>query len=374
MDVCNNILETGEKAFHRSSKSKYKNYTPALDLFFQNTFQNGGKLETNIVGTFSTGKNDRDLTDIMNGVEISTYSNPVDIKYRSLIGEITYDKTIFHKTQLSVGFQNKYAYSSNEYFSPTDYFDKLRQNNSYLYGQLLGYLNAKMQYRVGTGVKLFYVRGKNDSRTFFMNQSSVVFSYSPTKELSLSLNSLFVPYLPSLRQLSNVKQQFDDLSVYTGNSELKLSRGFTNRLRASYRKGKFNSDFSLHYNHTTTPFFTRVTYQSSERYFLFQSDNGRYNKQYGAEWKASYKNICNFFSVYGTIGITRYESNVGDNPLHLNSLHWDLSAQMTYKELVLAVFYKKNGKSLMNETETDTGTIRGLPCCGTKANGRFMPR
>lgn len=367
IDVRNNIFETGNNAFHRSSKSKYRDYTPALDLFFQNTFQNGGRLEANVVGTLSTGKNDRDLVDIIDGIEISSYSNPVNKRYWSLIGEVTYDKSIFRKTHLSIGFQNKYAYSSNEYLSPTDYSDKLRQNNSYLYGQISGRLNAKMQYSVGTGVKLFHVKGDNDSRTYFMNQSSIALYYSPAKELSLSLNSHFVPYLPALSQLSSVKQQFDDLSVYTGNNELKLSRGFSNRLRASYHKGKFNSDFSLHYNHTTDPFFTRVTYQPTEGYFLFQSDNGHYNKQYGAEWKANYKNIYNFLSVYGTIGVTRYESNVGDNPLHLNSFHWDLSAQMAYKELVLAVFYRKNGKSLKNETESDTGDNTGITLLWNKS-------
>ncbi len=51
-DVRNNITQSGKNTFHRSSKSLYKQYTPVLDLYFQNTLHNGGKIEANLVGPY----------------------------------------------------------------------------------------------------------------------------------------------------------------------------------------------------------------------------------------------------------------------------------------------------------------------------------
>ena len=370
-DVRSNIIQTGKDAFHRTSKSQYQGYNPAFDLFFQNTLQNGAKIEANVVGTLSMGKNKRDLVDKIKETVISTFSNPVNTRYHSIIGEITYEKSIHPKVYLNTGLQNKYAYTFNEYLSINRYLDKMHQNNTYLYGQLSGRLSNKVQYQVGTGIKLFHVNKGMESKTYLKNQSAVALFYSPFNSLSLSLNSDFSPYLPTLAQLSGAMQRFDNLSVYTGNRELKPSYRFTNRVNLNYRKGRFNSNFSLNYIYTNTPIFTRVTYQSGEKYFLFYPDNGVYNKQYGCEWKINYKNICDIFSIYTTAGWTRYESNIGNNPLHLNSFYWDASAQMSYKDFVLAMFFKKTGKSLYNETVIATGNNAGITLMWNKTNWTF---
>ena len=370
-DIRNTISETGKDAFHRTSKSQYRGYSPALDLFYQSTLRDGGKIEANIVGTLSMGRYRRDLVDRVESVETTTYSNPVNTHYHSLIGEITYDKSIHPKAYLSTGLQNKYAYAFNEYLSINHYLDRLHQNNTYLFAQLSGRFSSKVQYQVGTGIKLFYIRGDRDRKTYLKSQSATALYYAPLNDLSLSLSSNFTPYLPALAQLSQVMQRFDNLSMHTGNSALKPSYSFSNRLNASYHKGLFNANLTLSYIYTADPIFTRVTYQKDKGYFLFQTDNGIYNKQYGAEWKVNYKNICNLLSLYATIGTTRYESNVGNNPLQINSLYWDISAQLFYKAFVLTAFYKKTGRSLHNETVLATGNNAALTLMWNKANWRI---
>ncbi len=362
------IIETDKDPYHRASKSKYRGYVPALDLFYQHQFGDGSKLEANLLGTLSTGRNDRDLVDTRNGAEVAKISNPVESKYKSLIGEVMYQKSLHPKVYLTTGLQNRYAFTTNEYLSPSSYLDQLQQNNTYLYAQISGRLNPKVQYSLGSGLKFFYVESKEKSKKYFKNQSSLGFYYNPNNRLSFSLNSNFIPFLPSLAQLSSVKQRFDRLTVFTGNSELKSSYAFTNRLNMNYRKDKFNTNLALSYNHTTHPLYTRVTYLPEEEYFLFQSDNGLYNRQYGAEWKVNFSNLMNFLSLYTTVGYKRYESNVGNHPLHLNSLYWDISAQVVYKELVFAGYYTKVGKTLYNETEQLSGDNMGLTLMWNKNN------
>gem|GEM_PF-170366 len=174
--------------------------------------------------------------------------------------------------------------------------------------------------------------------------------------------------------VATVQSEVEAVKRYGYNASFLLVRAkdrFTNRVNLNYRRGRFNSNFSLNYIYTNTPIFTRVTYQSGEKYFLFYPDNGVYNKQYGCEWKINYKNICDIFSIYTTAGWTRYESNIGNNPLHLNSFYWDASAQMSYKDFVLAMFFKKTGKSLYNETVIATGNNAGITLMWNKTNWTF---
>ncbi len=152
---------------------------PALDLFYQHQFGDGSKLEANLLGTLSTGRNDRDLVDTRNGAEVAKISNPVESKYKSLIGEVMYQKSLHPKVYLTTGLQNRYAFTTNEYLLPSSYLDKLHQNNTYLYAQISGRLNPKVQYSLGSGLKFFYVESKEKSKKYFKNQSSLGFYTIP---------------------------------------------------------------------------------------------------------------------------------------------------------------------------------------------------
>ncbi len=291
----------------------------------------------------------------------------MNTKYHSIISEVTYEKTINPKLHLNTGLQNKYSYTFNKYLS-NYYLDKMHQNNTYLYGQVSGRFNNKFQYQAGTGIKLFHVNKGAETKTYLKSQGSLALFYIPTNKLSLSLNSNFIPYLPTLAQLSRVTQRFDSISVHTGNPALKPSQQFNNRFNVNYNNGKFTSTISLNYMYTKAPVFTNVTYKPAEKYFLFYPNNGIYNKQYGCEWKTTYRNIYDFLSLYGTVGWNLYKSNVGNNPLHLNSFYWDASAQILYKDFVLAMFYANNGKTLYNETITATGNNAGITLMYNKRN------
>lgn len=355
LDIRNLINETDKQPFRRSSKSQYQSYRPALDLFLMNTFANGSKLEANLVGTLSIGRNERELVDQVNGIQTEVYSNPVKTAYYSIIAELNYAKSLHPKAYLSLGLQNTYAYSANEYLSPSYNLDQLYQNNTYGYGQILGRISQKLQYQIGTGAKLLHIVGRQGSKTYLKSQNSLALSCTPTSRLSLSLNSQLTPHLPTLAQLSEIQQHFDALSVYTGNRTLKPSYEFNNRVDLNYSKAKFTTSISLQYRHVIDPLFTRVSYLPKRDYFLFQTDNGKYNKQYGAELKIRYRSIKDILSLYSTIGVNRYESNVGTNPLQMHSLYWDLSAQLVYNDFVFSAFYRKSGATLLNETITYTG-------------------
>lgn len=366
LDIRSNITQTDREAFHRSSMSQFKGYAPTLDLFYQYAFQNGGRLETNLVGYFWKSKDQRDLEDRANGSIISTYSNPTNSQYYSIIGETSYEQSLHEKVYMAVGLQHKYAHTFNEYLSAGRYLDRMDENNTYVYAQFSGQLSSSVQYQIGSGAKFFYVKKGASTKLYIKNQSALSLVYTPVNGLTLSLNSYFTPFLPTLGQLSNVKERYDELTMHTGNSELKPSYRLTNRLNLNYRQGKFNTNLALSYIYTFDPMFTFATYEPIENYFLFKPVNGKFNQQYGAEWKINYRKLFDFLSLYGTVGYNRYESNVDDKLLHLNSLYWNISAQLFYKDFTLSMYYSATGDRLYSETISGTGNSAGITLAWSK--------
>ena len=366
-DIRSEMTETGKTPYTRRSLSRYKGYVPALDAYYKHTFKNGGFMETNLVGTLTTGENNRDLTDKAGDAITGTVSNPVKNRYYSLVGEVNYQKLIHPKVYLLVGLQNSYGRASNVYLTD-DYTDLLDRNNTYLYGQISGRLSKTTQYSLGTGVKVLYTADPNDHRTFVKNQSSLALYYSPTSDWSFSFNSYLTPYLPALAQLSPVSQRYDDLMIYAGNPDLKPGTGLNNRLNASYRKDKFDGYIDLVYNHTFNPIYSNILYNPSKDSFITRPENGRFNTKTGAKLNLTWNQLFGFMTIVGNAGYNYFRSDVGGNPLELHDFYWDLSLMFTYKDFTLAGYYTDVPATLYNETVTRPGPNSGLTFIWNKDN------
>ncbi len=85
---------------------------------------------------------------------------------------------------------------------------------------------------------------------------------------------------------------------------------------------------------------------------------------------------CNFCTIdelpLALVSIPQWATSgmrvLGNHPLLLNSLYWDISAQVVYKELVFAGYYTKAGRTIYNETEQLSGDNMGLTLMWNKNN------
>lgn len=111
-DIRSEMTETGKIPYTRRSLSRYKGYVPALDAYYKHSFKDGGILETNVVGSLTTGENNRDLTDKVEDTITSSVSNPVRNRYYSLVGEVSYQKLIHPAIYLLLGLQESYGRAS----------------------------------------------------------------------------------------------------------------------------------------------------------------------------------------------------------------------------------------------------------------------
>lgn len=358
-DIISQMSETGKEPYDRRSRSSYKGYSPVLDGYYQHIFDDGGKIEANLLGSLSMGDNHRDLTDKRDEEIIGIISNPIKNRDLSMVGEVNYQKLIHPKVYLSLGVQNSYAHAENTYLSD-NYTDNLDRNNTYLYGQVSGRLSDSWQYSVGTGAKVLYTADNEDHRTFVRNQSSLALYYSLNSDWNFSLNSYFTPRLPSLAEISPVPQRFDHLIIYAGNPKLKPGTNLNNRLTASFQKGKFSSTLDFVYNHSFNPIYNHISYDTKQSAFVNQPHNGHFNSTAGVGLNMTLNQLFGFMTLVGNMGYNHYRSDVGNNPLVLKDFNWDLSMLLTYKSFSLAGYYVASPASLYNETITYPGDRAGI--------------
>lgn len=328
------ILQTGQSPFSQQKGMKDRSYTPSLDLYYTRLFDDGGKLEINLVGSHNRGDYEFELQDRRQDIDLAV-KNDVDVKRTAIIGEVAYKHPFSQHLILSTGLQHTTAYSLNKYLEETD---DLWENNSYLFANVQGQW-GKLQYSVGTGAKLFVVKDARNQRVFARNKSALSVAYSPIPNLSIVLNSTYAPSLPSLSNLSTIRQRKSDLVVTGGNPNLKAAEALNNRFGVYYQSRLLSSAVDLFLINIWNPFFSDATYDETGGYFLSRAINGKYNRQYGVSWQGGLNNLWSFLTLQGTVRYSRYQSDTGSDVHKLNGIYWDISAMMHYRGWTLSYTY-----------------------------------
>lgn len=352
-DIRYRIEQHGVEPIDRNSRQNYEGYRPSLDLYFGKTLSNNDKLEINLLGTMVQGLNNRRLVDeIAGGTVQRQIENKVDNRRHSLIGEVNYERAFSELFYLGVGIQSLFSHSRNTYFEPTKVTDKLDESNHYLFANLSG-RKGKLQYSVGSGLKATFIQTQDNRKKELLNQSKASLMYAPKENLSFRYTLDYEPTLPSLSELSAVQQTVDDLSIITGNPNLKAERKLSHRLLFYFETGIFSSALTLKANQAFSPIYTDIEYDPKKDMFVYQPKNGLYNSVLGGEWQGSLNRIGGFMNLYATLGVNRFSSGLSKEATYrLTNFYWDLSLQFYYKEWTLSAFYLQPKKVLYNDMIT----------------------
>ena len=186
----------------RSSEATYDGYVPSLDLYVDHTFKNGDNLSVNVVGTLKQGESRRDLVDIEND-EVSEVTNPIDNDRYSLISELFYTHPLNKNWTLSLGYQNTWSNTHNEYLAPLDFSTQMTENNSYMHASLSGN-KGKWGYRFGVGMKAYFVTTDDEDQHYWKPKLSTSWMYYPTPKMNFQLSSSYSAEMPNLSEYTNV--------------------------------------------------------------------------------------------------------------------------------------------------------------------------
>lgn len=331
--------------FMRRSKAVFKAYSPSLDLFFLHKFKKGQSLEFNLVGTLNSGDYERYLTDEYAGNSSETISNNVDNSRSSLIAEATYRK-LFKTQQLSLGAKHIQSYTKNEYYGTNEATTEMTSGNTYIYGEWSGRLK-KFSYSLGTGVKFYNVDNKSEKRNYVRNLTTVSLLYPLCKNLKVSYLFQFTPTLPTLSQLSDVEQSYEDILFIRGNAHLKSYSTLRNRFLFTFMHKKLKANLWLSHTKSFHPISLYTFYEGN--HFVSEYQNQNYNQQTNAQLDISLNKLFDCLNLSVTGGWNRYSSSGTQYHHQLYNLYWSASMQAYHKSWSLSASYTRPQKSLSTE-------------------------
>lgn len=290
--------------YDNQNLSTSKDFTPSLDLFLRQEFNEKNSLEAQVVGTLSSSDYRRDNNYIFSDGSEDSYIMNVDSRRRSLISEISYNHIFSERTSLSAGFQNTVSSSSNTYLN-SDYKPLLTENNNYAYVRL-GQSVGRFYFALATGAKLFWVKNDLNKRNFIRNLSSAQIFWNINNSWNLQASFRYSPTIPSLTALTDYPQQTTPYLISNGNPDLKVAENFYYSISADYTYKKFQASFQSAYSNTNNSVINDIIYMGN-RLFLAQSVNSKYSRTFQNSLNLRISNIYGF-GVNLYVSLTHYQT------------------------------------------------------------------
>ena len=310
-----------------------KGNSPTLDLFFTHKMRNRQKIELNMVGQYSQSDyyNNLIYRDSENEWE---YPTKVINKGYAIGGEAVYSKQ-FNKAEARIGLQYQHNFASNDYVI-YETQTEMTKDNTYLYTSIDGNLGDNMMYSLGTGAKLFSVTDGINTKSYLRNLSMAGIFWRINNSWSLTANTEFTPYLPSLSDLSPVLQRVDDLEAVVGNEALRPYNTLFNGLLLRYKhsKGWFaNTTFSYYRNFT--PSVRLYHYDPDLGLFVGTRQNTDYYQRFQLKAEVGVKQLFNRLNItmYGKL---KKEEAKGEEFYHDNlNFSSGIKTQFVWKQLMV---------------------------------------
>lgn len=239
--------ETSMPDLYLYNKKSKKMYTPSLDIYWSMNLPKKQNITANVVGTYiGTDYNYLSSNYLFNqSPEQSMQADPVnDYSYSttgrkySLISEAIYTKN-FEKEVFSAGGEYTVSHTDNAYKGAVNTDAVLNSNNLYLFAQLQGKLGV-FNYQVGLGANYLAIHQGNIGFNKWTLRPQLSLSTIITDNLFVRYSGRMSQLAPSLSQLTDVRNQSDELNASDGNTGLKPYTGYSNSLTVSWTRPLFN--------------------------------------------------------------------------------------------------------------------------------------
>lgn len=319
-----------------------KDFTPSLDLFLRQDFNEKNSLEVQVVGTLSSSEYRRDNNYLFADGSEESYIMNVDSRRRSLISEVSYIHTFSEKTSLSAGYQNTVSRSTNTYLS-SDYKPVLTENNNYAYLRL-GQQVGNIYLALATGAKLFWINNDLNRRRFIRNLSSAQISWKINQSWNLQGTFRYSPVIPSLSALTDYPQQTSPYLISNGNPELKVAENFFYSLGADYSYKKFRASLRTAYISTNNATINDITY-IGDHHFLSHTVNARYRRVFQNSLSLNISDIHGFGGAL-YVGLSHYATAGADWTQKLTSVDGAISLWWNRGPYTVSYWRKLPGKYL----------------------------
>ena len=233
--------ESGKADQYLLNNRKMLEQIPSLDIYYSLNMPHDQNLALNLVGTYIGTDYQyrmREYTfnkspdESVKNAPLTDYSYDATGRKRSLIGEGTYSKN-WKQMALSVGGQYNISHTDNIYVGSSNADTELKYSNLYLFTQLQGQ-QKWFSYQVGVGATRSSIHQGENGYSKWLFRPQVTLQAKASDRLSFKWSSKITSDIPSLSDLSELRQYSNSFEVRDGNSGLKPFTGYNNTLSASW--------------------------------------------------------------------------------------------------------------------------------------------
>lgn len=233
--------ESGKANQYLQNNRKILEQIPSLDIYYSLNMPHDQNLALNLVGTYIGTDYQyrmREYTfnkspdESVKNAPLTDYSYDATGRKRSLIGEGTYSKS-WKQMALSVGGQYNISHTDNIYVGSSNADTELKYSNLYLFTQLQGQ-QKWFSYQVGVGATRSSIHQGENGYSKWLFRPQVTLQAKASDRLSFKWSSKITSDIPSLSDLSELRQYSNSFEARDGNSGLKPFTGYNNTLSASW--------------------------------------------------------------------------------------------------------------------------------------------
>ena len=233
--------ESGKASQYLQNNRKMLEQIPSLDIYYSLNMPHDQNLALNLVGTYIGTDYQyrmREYTfnkspdESVKNAPLTDYSYDATGRKRSLIGEGTYSKN-WKQMALSVGGQYNISHTDNIYVGSSNADTELKYSNLYLFTQLQGQ-QKWFSYQVGVGATRSSIHQGENGYSKWLFRPQVTLQAKASDRLSFKWSSKITSDIPSLSDLSELRQYSNSFEARDGNSGLKPFTGYNNTLSASW--------------------------------------------------------------------------------------------------------------------------------------------
>ena len=233
--------ESGKANQYLQNNRKMLEQIPSLDIYYSLNMPHDQNLALNLVGTYIGTDYQyrmREYTfnkspdESVKNAPLTDSSYDATGRKRSLIGEGTYSKN-WKQMALSVGGQYNISHTDNIYVGSSNADTELKYSNLYLFTQLQGQ-QKWFSYQVGVGATRSSIHQGENGYSKWLFRPQVTLQAKASDRLSFKWSSKITSDIPSLSDLSELRQYSNSFEARDGNSGLKPFTGYNNTLSASW--------------------------------------------------------------------------------------------------------------------------------------------
>ena len=358
------VFETGRQDLLLFTNDFGHDRNPVLDIYYSLNLPKKQSLVINVVGTHLGSDNthrqneyvlQNDVDETLSSSPLHDYGYEADGSKYSLITEAIYTKLLNKVLSFSGGTNYAVSRTDNKYTGSQNVTTVLNSNNVYLFSQLDGRLGKIANFQLGVGANYISIEQGSVGFHKWTFRPKFTLATNSIKNFRIRLTGSINPQVPSLSQLSEVRQQGSTMQANDGNSTLKATSTYYGDLGFTWNNKIVDVYWGGNMSYTPDAIMTSILPQQQadgSYLYVWKPENQKSFTSYFAYTTLVFHVIPDIFDIQGELQYKHSRSRGLDYSHDFEPLHYGLTASLNLKKWYVEYYFANAWEQLSGESRS----------------------